>query len=499
MIYKRNEIAIDKKNTKIYVVFTSSGIQGEAKTYQIYHSNAKIISNSEILESLEQRCQDIEFITSDLKNQHEIISNIKVNQEILDGILFFGGSLYWGGDLLCELATIGLPVVAVHPLWGQWQYPFFHNIKNKKVLASVLPVIPDQDKSVYKFRLDDIAGKLKLIQGISKMRDLRVLVVTDNPVLGDYEPLPLQCGTTLNSRKEYERVYLDNLRKIFGLELIAIPQKELFEKISKIDQKDAEKIAKQWIYEATGIKGTNEVQIIRSAKLYLSMKELMGKYNTQAITTEGYCHFQPKGEGCGNLEGIPEGIPSQGLPSAQLLSEGIVATSETLIDPLIIQQLVLFVAGQIGFVGDFIMDPYTETVTVGHCEFSLKLNPFTDENKLPYIIRNLPLVEENKGGACVQVNLPVGEKVTGAIINMHNKKIHIFSGTTVDGEDYYKYWDDVICRSKLMIKTNAKAIANNIDSKTFGNHRVVFFGDLRQLFKDLGTLIGFEVIEVDKF
>lgn len=277
-----------------------------------------------------------------------------------------------------------------------------------------------------------------------------------------------------------------------------ILQKELFERLDKIDQKEAEKVAGKWIDEAAGIKGTNEFQIIRSARMYLSMKELMDKYNTQAITTEGYCHFQPKGEGCGNLEGIPEGIPSQGLPSAQLFSEGIVATAETLIDPLILQQLGLFVTGKAGFVGDFMIDPPTETFTIGHCEFSLKLNPYSDDRKLPYIIRNLPLVQENKGGACVQVNLPIGQEVTAAIINMHQKKIQVFTGETVNGENYFKHWDDIICRSKLMIKTNAKAIAKNENNKAFGNHRVVFYGDLRQMFNDLGTLIGFEVVEIDK-
>ena len=50
----------------------------------------------------------------------------------------------------------------------------------------------------------------------------------------------------------------------------------------------------------------------------------------------------------------------------------------------------------------------------------------------------------------------------------------------------------------MAIKTNAKALAENIDCKTFGNHRVAFYGDFRQIFKDLGNLIGFEVIEIDR-
>jgi len=477
------------ENTKIYVVFTSSGLQNECRIYPIYHPDAKIMTNEEILGKLEERCEDVEFVVANTRDQQKVIKNIREKRESLDGVLFFGRP----SD---ALTSVELPMIAVHPLWGQWQHPFFHGYKGKKILTSVLPVVPDKDESAYTSRLEDIVGKIKLIQAISKMQDLRVLVVTDNPVLGDYEPTGLQTGPTREDREKYERIYLKNLKETFGTVLVNTPQKELFERINKIEQKEAEEVARKWINEAEGIKGTNEVQIVRSARLYLSMKELMKKYNTQAITTEGYCHFQPKGEGCGNLDGIPDGIPSQGLPASQLFTDGIIATSETLIDGLLTQQLGLYITGRAGFCGDYLIDPYTEIAIIGHCE--LPLNPYGDDRKAPYIIRNLPLWEENKGGACVQVNLPVGETVTVAIISMHQKEICVFTGKTVNGENFFKDWDDLLCRTKLAIKTNAKALAENIDCKTFGNHRVAFYGDFRQIFKDLGNLIGFEVIEIDR-
>ncbi|MHA1488419.1 MAG: hypothetical protein ACTSRI_02050 [Promethearchaeota archaeon] len=478
--------------TKIYVAFTSSGIQDAASIYPKYHPDAKIMSNEEILEALKEKCKNIEFIVNKniSQTQKAVSRDIKKQQENISGILFFGSPTE-------DLTTIGLPIVAVHPLWGNWEYPFFTISKDAKVVKTILPVIPDRDKHVYLSRIEDIAGKIRLIQAISKMKDLRVLVVTDMPILGFYEPDAFQTGSRKKEREEYEKEYLKNLEETFGTVLVPIPQNELFEGIEAVKQKEAENVAKKWINEAQEIKGTNEFQIVRSAKLYLTMKKLMKKYNTQAITTEGYCNFQPAGEGCGILVGYPDGIPSQGLPSTQLLSENIVATSETLIDSLITQQLGLFFANKAGFNGDFMVDPATETVTIGHCE--LDPDPYgNDKKKAPYIIRNLPHWEENKGGACVQVNLPIGEKVTVAKISMHDKKICVFTGITINGEDYFKYWDDVICRSKLMIKTNAKAISENLDDKIFGNHRVAFYGDLREEFKDLAKLIGFEIIEVDK-
>ena len=81
---------------------------------------------------------------------------------------------------------------------------------------------------------------------------------------------------------------------------------------------------------------------------------------------------------------------------------------------------------------------------------------------------------------------------------MYKKKISIFTGETVSGEEIFPYWDDVLGRNKIAVKTDAKTLLENVDWKTFGNHRTVFFGDYRQEFKDLAKLIGFEVVEKDK-
>ena len=48
------------------------------------------------------------------------------------------------------------------------------------------------------------------------------------------------------------------------------------------------------------------------------------------------------------------------------------------------------------------------------------------------------------------------------------------------------------------METNTKARLENLDWQTFGVHRVVFYGDWRQEFKDLAALMGFQVIEEDR-
>ena len=52
------------------------------------------------------------------------------------------------------------------------------------------------------------------------------------------------------------------------------------------------------------------------------------------------------------------------------------------------------------------------------------LTPYGDERKAPFYIRNLPLWEENEGGAAIQVNLPIDVPVTIVKFSVHDKKYH---------------------------------------------------------------------------
>ena len=382
-----------------------------------------------------------------------------------------------------ELIELNIPIVAVHPLWGRWQHMFYF-YKDKRVLSHCLPIIPDKSEKVFNSRFDRISKDIKDLDVIAKMKGLRILVVTDKPMLGEYEPTYEQYKD--EGWEEYQRRYIKNLSEL-GASLIVKPQSEMVELMKKADDDKAEKIARMWIEGAAGIRGTNEEEIKKSAKLYLAMKKMMDIYKADAITTEGYTVFQ-------YYKGGP--IPSQGMPSSQFLTDGIVATSETLIDSLITQQFGLWITGSPGFNGDFIIDPDNNKVYIGHCE--CPINPWGDKRRVPYYIRNLPLWEENKGGAAIQVNLPVNVPVTVVKFSVHDKKISLFTGKSVDGNELYPYFEDILCRTKVAIDTNAKKIFEKVDWKTFGVHRVVFFGDYRDEFKRLGKLLGYEVIEKDK-
>jgi hypothetical protein len=263
-----------------------------------------------------------------------------------------------------------------------------------------------------------------------------------------------------------------------------LSQSKLFEATWKTDEQEAQQVAHRWIERSLGLKGTVKAEVIKSARVYLAMKELMGRHDCGAITTEGYGVFANYVKGP---------IPSQGLASSQFYTEGTTATSECLFNSLLTQQLGLRITGRPGFNGDYIIDPFNRIAVVGHCEGAL--NPYGDDWYSPYVIRNLPRWKKGEGGACVQISYPYNETVTLTQISMHDKKLAVSTGKAVPGTQFFADWDNLACRTKIAVETNTEARLANLDWQTFGVHRVVFYGDLSQEFKGLAALMGFQVVE----
>lgn len=193
--------------TKIYTVFTSEGLFGSTQTYPLHHPEETVLKNQEILEKIKELTSEVEFLgRPEPENWEYVLGSIKGQQNNLDGILFFGTN---PGPLL----KIDLPVIAVFPLWGQWP-PTYNSFSDNRVLTSCLPVIPDKLDEVFNQRLKDIARKINLIKTLSSIKDLRILIITDKPILGAYEPMDYRIGK--EGRKEYEKRYLRNLASLGG-------------------------------------------------------------------------------------------------------------------------------------------------------------------------------------------------------------------------------------------------------------------------------------------
>ena len=56
----------------------------------------------------------------------------------------------------------------------------------------------------------------------------------------------------------------------------------------------------------------------------------------------------------------------------------------------------------------------------------------------------------------------------------------------------------ILCRTKLAVSTDAAALFENLDWKTFGKHRVAFFVNHRQKLKEVARHLGYEAVEKDR-
>ena len=218
------------------------------------------------------------------------------------------------------------------------------------------------------------------------------------------------------------------------------------------------------------------------------MKDLRDKYDCTNVTTEGY----------GQFAGYEKGpIPSQGMASTQLFTESkFAAPSECLIYSLLTQQLGFYATGRKGHNGDYVIDPVNNVAQVMHCEGAL--NPYGGEERISFDLRELPQHYTNQCGAIALIRYPTNKTVTVVGWSIHDKQIGVFTGESVPPENYFENLDYNWCRSKIFVKTDTEALLENVNWKAFHQHRVAFYGDLREDFRNLATLMGYDFIEVDK-
>jgi hypothetical protein len=446
---------------------------------------------NEILDKLKTKCIDVNFIGKDVTSTIKpILEKIKTQKNDLDGILVFG--IYYDH----ELTSIELPVIMVRGLlyWGEnWDRGILNFYKGEKILDAQL-CKNDISTAVSTARFNDLVEKIELITALKKVKESRLLDITYHAGEPGSGPCFHDGGTKPN---DYEDIFFIKLKKIFGLDIKAIDYKELNSTIEKVEKKEAEKIADMWIREAKEIREdeTNRSEVIKSAKMYLAIVELMKKYNCNAMTMASWGFFRGWGELAG--KGVTDAMPP--LAEMELAKQLKVTSCETLIDCIVTQMVGLHSTGRPSFVGDALgFDILNELAIFGHCY--APINPYGDETRIPYIIRSHATTHQTGEHTAVgiQLEFPINEIITAVKISVYDEKISLFTGRTVDSKKYFKGFDDIMCRTKLVAKIDSEHVLKNLDNDTFGHHYAIFFGDWRKKFRQLGTLLGFEVLEEDK-
>jgi len=308
--------------------------------------------------------------------------------------------------------------------------------------------------------------------------------------------------------KEYDKVYPERLKEVLGTELKMARSGELIREIEAVERKEAENVADTWISEAHGVKNVTREDVIRSAELYLAYRELMARYEADAITMSSWALIPD-----GKVKAMPP------LAEMEFAKELIPCCCENLVDCTVTQMIGTYLSGRPGFAGDIlnnwgglspIATPPENLAIFGHCYGPI--NPHGGD-RVPYIIRDhvvyrgsvsdgwvkrwrpdsqakaaRQLERENINLVGITVRWPADEVVTIAKFDVFGGTASVYTGRTVDGNSIYNDFDDNLCRTKIAVETDVPF------TDVVAGHQVVFYGDLKEQLVDAAEQLGFEIL-----
>lgn len=488
------------EDTRIYTIFVNQGCSCPAGG-----APDGLITNDEVLRRLRSECTAVRFIERDATKPGvdipTMLDELETSKGAFDGMLIFGAL----GNREYELAFTGLPTICVYNLfeWMNIPYKLYCTGEEKSIKvggsqykgdARIVTAQLDRrnvcSPSVSEAMFTDLVAKIRIIRAIERLKESRILVITPLKYLNQVD---YQGDANRHFPTDYNQTYTRALKESLGVELVRIAPQEFYEALEKVELGEAEEIAKRWIDEAQGMKDTTESEVVKTAKSYLAFETLRHRYNCNAVSTQ-----MRSLTGSGKVEDMF--WPGLGLMEFQ--RRGIQAICQEYENIMVAHLLGYYLTGRPSMLGDLMIDTFNNITLLTHC--GAPVNPYGDDRRIPYIIwshAQSPVRGTLRpgSGTGAQVNYPAGEPVTVWKVYVLHKKIGLYTGRTVDGHSLYKDFDHIMCRTKLVVKVDdATRIQRYFSPDEYGIHRAATLGDLRPLIKDLGTLIGFDVMEEDR-
>jgi hypothetical protein len=290
------------------------------------------------------------------------------------------------------------------------------------------------------------------------------------------------------------------------VELIIVRSGELLEEMANVEEAAIEKMADQWIREATEMKNVTRSDVLRSARLYWGFKSLLKKYSAVAITYESATLTLSEKK---VLAWTP-------LAILELSKEHIPCCCQSHVDCLVTQLIGCYLTdGRPGFVGDVLNDwafkpagPRPENVIViGHC--GAPVNPHGDD-RIPYLIRDH--IHSGRWGVpnavaeATTVTWPADEPATVVKFDIGRKKVSVYTATVLDGNKLFVDFPNCICRNKMVVQIDRPEQCYLLPSSSkegafrswwgsWGCHQVAFYGNLREAFREFAAATGFQLVE----
>jgi hypothetical protein len=438
-------VSLAMPKVKIYTVYLGGAGAWPKPEFDAPAEKAKF---EKFIAKLMPKFPEVELVGGDLvMNAKEVLPKIAARDDVA-GVLCIHLGIH--GDL-AGIVNCGKPtVVFSQPYSGhQWMYVSQAQREGKRVALMATRDWRELDTAI------------ALLKAVGQMRQSRLL---------------------LASAKAGARA--KDIRERIGPEVIDVTTDQLIAAHKAVDEKFATEIARSlFIKPAKKIVEPSKAEIIKSAKMYLAMKQLMADAKAQAIAVN-----------C--LGGIPIqilGYPCLGF--AQLCDEGFVGACEADLDSTLTMLLFAYAFGKPGFITDPLFDTSKNAVIHAHCVSPTRMNG-PGATRAPFNIRTH---RDDNRGASLEVAMRIGQPITCAKF-IDDEAMLLSTGRIIEGKP--RLFDDRGCRTQITTAVNGdaqKMMANwCADMKKYRDirtllHRVVFYGDHTRAVQQLASLMGFKV------
>ena len=401
------------------------------------------------LSEIEQKLGDVKFVGG------QIVPPAAVDQVLAqlgdaDGVLLFHLSGHGGGaaaQAMDRIIEVGLQTaVFSQPFSGHgWMYFPRWQKQGKKVV-----LLPTSDWS-------ELERVVRLMRVAPRMRQTRILAV------GQPKGTPAACSAEM-------------VKQRLGADLVVVSNDQIIEAHHAVDRAAAEAEAeKYWIGPAKAIVEPSREEIINATRLYLAIKDIMIREKAQAITSS-HCMGEPA-KGC--------------LAFSKLNDLGMVGACEGDMDSTLTMLMFTYAFGVPGFITDPVIDTARNALIHFHCTCATKMDG-PEGQRLPFTVRTQ---SDSERGVSLDVEQRIGQVVTCA------KMANLGKMLVSTGKITEVTHDELGCRTQFTTEVaDAQQLFRNWGADLLGDdtmtllHRVVFYGDHLQSMRDLGTLMGFDVV-----
>ena len=422
---------------------------------------------------------DIELTGKDLIRTEKELAAIAEDIKKEAGIVAFITGLC-PSKLQKELISWGKPTIMVNPVESPLSpIPWFGNFSPMQGKTNVIPLLSSD--------FADVGRKIAVIKAIDKLKQTKLLHCHNKDLKAQKKHITRVIG--IDGEKAYNRIRchggtaeltdedIQRTREKFGLEIKPIPTEKLVKAYEVSDITEAKKLAKQWTNGAKEVIEPDRQDIVESCRLYIGIKKVLKEENAQAITESGLC----MGTG-------PHPLPC--LAFAQLNNEGLAGICQTDLSSAITQIMIGYLADRPGFMGHIHIDTAKNLIGISHDFSATKMDGRTGEGE-PYFVRNHQGLYRS---TCLNVKMKEGQKVTVAMLVPFDR-MHVFTGFIEQNIDCHRD-----CRTSVAVKVkDAKKLLREWVSEDYPSapvaHRVLFYGDWIEEIRDLGQILGFDVID----